>query len=182
MVSEAAVQTSIGRSRSAGTASRALEEATIRAALAEVADPEIPIVSVIDLGMVEEIAIDRHGIRVALLPTFVGCPALDMIRAAVEARLRTFDRPVSVRFDFGVPWTTERITLEGRAKLLASGLAPPTPVEQGAPLLIQLGTPVTCPNCGSRRTTLENAFGPTQCRAIYHCTACRQPFESFKTI
>jgi ring-1,2-phenylacetyl-CoA epoxidase subunit PaaD len=154
----------------------------VRAALMEVPDPEIPVVSVIDLGMVQDVTVDQAGIGVTLLPTFVGCPALDLIRTAVEDRLRVFDRPVSVRFDFGVPWTSERITAQGRARLLASGFAPPVAVEADAPLLIQLATPVPCPNCGSRRTILENAFGPTQCRAIHHCTECRQPFESFKTI
>jgi ring-1,2-phenylacetyl-CoA epoxidase subunit PaaD len=135
-----------------------------------------------DLGMVEEVEVDRDGIRVTLLPTFVGCPALDVIRAAVERRLRAFDRPVDVRFDFRVPWTSDRITPDGRDKLHASGFAPPAPSQPGAALLVQLGTPVPCPNCGSRRTVLENAFGPTQCRALYYCTGCRQPFESFKPV
>ena len=158
------------------------DAAAVRAALAEVPDPEIPVVSIIDLGMVEDVEVGPDGIRVALLPTFVGCPALDLIRANVERRLRAFDRPVDVRFDFRVPWTSDRITSQGRDKLRASGFAPPMPAEPGAPVLVQLAVPVPCPNCGSRRTVLENAFGPTQCRAIYHCGACRQPFETFKTI
>lgn len=182
-MSEALAHHAIARSRS-GRQPRwpALDRATVHAALSEVPDPEIPVVSVVDLGMVREIAIDRHGIRVALLPTFVGCPALEMIRTAVEDRLASFGRPVDVRFDFGVPWTSERITAMGREKLRAAGFAPPAPAQPDVPLLIQLATPVACPNCGSRRTTLENAFGPTRCRAIYHCTACRQPFETFKTV
>lgn len=169
------------RRRDGATAPR-VDTAAVRSALAEVPDPEIPVVSVVDLGMVEEVMVDRDGIRVTLLPTFVGCPALDVIRAAVESRLRAFDRPVDVRFDFRVPWTSDRITSDGRAKLHASGFAPPAPSRPDASLLVQLGTPVPCPNCGSRRTVLENAFGPTQCRAIYYCTGCRQPFESFKPV
>lgn len=182
-MSEALAHTGIARTRAgAGAATRDLDAATVRAALAEVPDPEIPVVSVVDLGMVEEIDVGPDGIRVELLPTFVGCPALDVIRSSVERRLSAFDRPVDVRFDFRVPWTSDRITPEGRDKLRASGFAPPAPAQPDAPLLVQLATPVACPNCGSRRTVLENAFGPTQCRAIYHCTACRQPFETFKTI
>ena len=178
LVLKAIASSRIGRLPGSST----VDQAMVLAALTEVPDPEIPVVSVVDLGMVGEIAIDRDGIRVALLPTFVGCPALDVIRAAVEDRLGTFGRPVDVRFDFAVPWTSERITTQGREKLRASGFAPPAPDVPDAPLLIQLATPVPCPHCGSRRTTLENAFGPTRCRAIYQCTACRQPFETFKTI
>ena len=182
-MSEATLDPAVARSRGGLPAHpRPPSRATVRAAMMEVPDPEIPVVSVIDLGMVEEITVDRAGIGVTLLPTFVGCPALDMIRTAVEDRLRAFGRPVRVRFDYRVPWTSDRITAQGRARLLASGFAPPVAVEADAPLLIQLATPVACPHCGSRRTTLENAFGPTQCRAIHQCTACRQPFESFKTI
>jgi ring-1,2-phenylacetyl-CoA epoxidase subunit PaaD len=163
-------------------ATRDLDASEVRAALAEVADPEIPVVSIVDLGMVEEVRVGADGIHVVLLPTFVGCPALDVIRSSVEARLRGFDRAVDVRFEYRVPWTSDRITAAGRKKLRAAGFAPPTPATAGAPLSVALMAPVTCPNCGSRRTVLESAFGPTRCRAIYHCTACRQPFEAFKPV
>jgi ring-1,2-phenylacetyl-CoA epoxidase subunit PaaD len=194
VVSEAAVHQAIAGARAAGSGARAADRATtptarptfdvaaVRAALAEVPDPEIPVVSVVDLGMVEDVRVGPAGIRVTLLPTFIGCPALDLIRAAVEERLRSFEVPVDVTFEYQVPWTSERITTAGREKLRASGFAPPSPALPGADLLIQLGTTVPCPNCGSHRTVLENAFGPTRCRAIYHCTSCRQPFETFKTI
>ena len=158
------------------------DEGAIRAALAEVADPEIPGVSIVDLGMVEDVGVDADRICVTLLPTFVGCPALDVIRSSVEARLRSFDRRIDVRFEYHVPWTSDRITPDGREKLRASGFAPPSPAPDGVPLLVQLMEPVPCPHCGSPRTVLESAFGPTQCRAIYHCTACRQPFEGFKPV
>jgi len=183
-VSEALVHERIARVRagSGRLAAAQLDVATVRAALGDVPDPEIPVVSVVDLGMVEDVEVGPDGIRVALLPTFIGCPALDAIRAAVEHRLRTFDVPVDVRFEYRVPWTSDRITPAGRRKLRSSGFAPPLPSQPGTDLLIQLGTPVACPSCGSRRTVLENAFGPTRCRAIYHCTACRQPFETFKTV
>jgi ring-1,2-phenylacetyl-CoA epoxidase subunit PaaD len=183
VVSEAAVHTNVARSRAGVQASAPPPDvATIRAALAEVPDPELPMVSVVELGMVERVEVDRDGIHVELLPTFVGCPALDLIRTAVEDRLQAFGRPVDVRFAYRVPWTSDRITEAGKQKLHASGFAPPVPAGHDAPILLQLSTVVPCPHCGSRRTVLENLFGPTQCRAIYHCTACRQPFEHFKSI
>lgn len=177
------VHEQIARARAgSGIAASPLDSATVRSALRDVPDPEIPVVSVVDLGMVDDVRVSPDGIRVTLLPTFVGCPALDVIRAAVERRLEAFGRPVDVAFGYRVPWTSDRITPEGREKLRSSGFAPPTPSQPGAELLIQLGTTVPCPNCGSHRTVLENAFGPTRCRAIYHCTSCRQPFETFKTV
>lgn len=181
-MSELAVHEAVARARSGSPVPSALDEATVRAALADVADPEIPVVSVLDLGMVEAIDVRSDVIRVELLPTFVGCPALDLIRTAVEARLVEFGRPVEVRFAYRVPWSSDRITPEGRAKLQASGFAPPAPSQPDQPILVQLGLPVPCPHCGSNRTVLENVFGPTQCRAIHHCTACRQPFERFKPV
>ena len=181
-MSEGAIQTSVARSRAGGPSLHALDPAAVRAALAEVLDPELPVVSVVDLGMVERVDVDSSGIRVELLPTFVGCPALDLIRVAVEDRLRVFGRPVEVGFAFRVPWSSDRITPDGRRKLRDAGFAPPGSARADAPALLQLGQPVPCPHCGSRRTVLENLFGPTQCRAIYHCTACRQPFEHFKSI
>jgi ring-1,2-phenylacetyl-CoA epoxidase subunit PaaD len=164
------------------TAAAVLDEAVVRAALAEVPDPEIPVVSIVDLGMVEAVDVRPGGIRVELLPTFVGCPALDLIRAAVEERLAAFDRPVDVAFGYRVPWTSDRITDHGRERLRRSGFAPPAADGHAMPVLVQLAAPVPCPFCGSRRTVLENAFGPSQCRAIHHCTACRQPFEAFKPV
>ncbi len=160
----------------------ALDETVVRAALAEVPDPEIPVVSVVDLGMIERVAVTADGISVELLPTFVGCPAVDAIRSAVADRLAAFGRPVSVELTFRVPWTSERITPEGRDKLRRSGFAPPTGEANGGPILLAVAPAAPCPYCGSRRTVLENAFGPTQCRSIHYCTACRQPFEQFKSV
>ena len=145
-----------------------VDEAAVRSALAEVPDPEIPIVSVVDLGMVEAVEVSAAAIRVEMLPTFIGCPALDMIRDAVVARLAAFGRPVDVDFGFRVPWTSERITPDGRDKLRRGGFAPPGEA--------------ACPYCGSANITLDNLFGPTQCRSLHYCRSCRQPFESFKAI
>jgi ring-1,2-phenylacetyl-CoA epoxidase subunit PaaD len=162
--------------------SQPVDEAAVRAALAEVADPEMPVVSIVELGMVERVDVRPDGIDVELLPTFVGCPALDVIRSEVADRLAVFDRPVSVEFAFRVPWTSDRITETGRAKLTRSGFAAPRSSGAGEPLLVQLADPVACPLCGSRRTRMESAFGPSQCRSIHYCAACRQPFEALKPI
>ena len=149
-----------------------ISEATVRAALAEVPDPEIPVVSVVDLGMVEDVQVSAERIRVELLPTFVGCPALDVIRDSVAERLGSFGREVDVRFDYRVPWTTDRITLSGREKLRQSGFAPPG----------DDAAAVRCPHCGSANVAMDNLFGSTQCRSLYYCRACRQPFEAFKRV
>jgi len=150
------------------------------AALAEVPDPEIPVISVVDLGVVHRVAVGT-GIAVELLPTFVGCPALDVMREAVRTRLASLapGATIDVRFTFAEPWTSDRITAAGREHLRASGFAPPLP---GGAQLLQVMPHATCPYCGSRRTRLENAFGPTLCRATHYCDDCRQPFEAFKPV
>ncbi len=165
---------------------RTAAETTVDAALAAlvaVVDPEIPAISIVDLGIVHGVTVADAVLRVEILPTFIGCPAIELIRAAVVEQLEPLradpstglDR-VEVLVSYAVPWTAARITARGRAALAASGFAPPG----GGPQLIGLAPPATCPYCGSRRTVLENAFGPTRCRSIHYCTACRQPFEQFK--
>jgi ring-1,2-phenylacetyl-CoA epoxidase subunit PaaD len=156
----------------------------VLAALDEVPDPEIPTVSIVELGMIGAIDVGGDEIIVELLPTFVGCPALEMIREAVEAIGPGLGRPVRADVSFATPWSSDRITPAGREKLRASGFAPPAAVRpgRGLPMLDAAAAPVQCPYCGSSRTTLENVFGPTQCRSIRHCADCRQPFESFKPV
>jgi ring-1,2-phenylacetyl-CoA epoxidase subunit PaaD len=160
----------------------AIDPRAVLAALDGVADPEIPNVSVVELGMVDLVEVRPDEIVVELLPTFVGCPAIEMIRSSVEERLAAFDRPVRVELSFATPWTSDRISPSGREKLRASGFAPPPHVSGGRELPMLGAAPVECPYCGSSRTTLENVFGPTQCRSIRHCADCRQPFEAFKPI
>lgn len=169
-------------------------EALIWAALAEVPDPEIPAISVVDLGVIGsvELADDRSALRIRLMPTFIGCPATEVMREAITARLSALalaDR-VEVSLTFAEPWTSDRITPAGREHLRVSGFAPPPHLRELTELdqlttiapLDDRAPSVICPYCGSRQTTLENPFGPTLCRAIYHCAGCRQPFEAFKPI
>jgi ring-1,2-phenylacetyl-CoA epoxidase subunit PaaD len=162
-------------------------EAAIWAALAEVPDPEIPAISVVDLGVIGsvELADDRSSLRVALMPTFIGCPATEVMRQQIGERLTALGvaDAVEVTLTFDEPWTSDRITPAGHEHLRGSGFAPPPHLRE----LTTLGelptlTVVPCPYCGSRQTTLENPFGPTLCRAIYHCAGCHQPFEAFKPI
>jgi ring-1,2-phenylacetyl-CoA epoxidase subunit PaaD len=161
----------------------------VLAVLADVPDPEIPVVSVVELGMIGDVEVGASGIRVELLPTFVGCPALEVIRESVTTRLAELGVAVAVDVSFATPWTSDRITPAGREKLRGSGFAPPPPVRPGRALPMLEDAPaaaaseaVACPYCGSANTTLENVFGPTQCRSIRHCADCRQPFEAFKAI
>jgi len=150
------------------------------AALAGVPDPEIPAISIVDLGIVHRVTVGG-GVGVELLPTFIGCPALDVIRDAVRERLVALapGATIDVRFTFAEPWTSDRITPTGREQLRRSGFAPPAP---GGAELVQLMPRVACPYCGSRRTRLENSFGPALCRATHYCADCRQPFEAFKPV
>ena len=166
----------------AAVASKPLESA-VWAALHDVHDPEIPQISVVDLGVIRSVETAEGRVTVELLPTFVGCPAVQVMRDSVEERLRPFAAEIDVRVTFVEPWTSDRITPEGRRALRQSGFAPPAPVQWHRALTVLPSLPVAeCPYCGSRNTTLENAFGPTLCRAIYHCSSCRQPFEQFKEV
>jgi ring-1,2-phenylacetyl-CoA epoxidase subunit PaaD len=165
---------------------RVLTREAVWEALSEVPDPEIPVVSVVDLGLVHTVELDSERLRVELLPTFVGCPALELIRRSVADRLAGMAPRVEVEMTFAVPWTSDRITPDGRRKLRQSGFAPPGPAAAGdaRPLFatIAMRPTATCPWCGSADTTLENLFGPTLCRAVFWCNRCRQPFEQFKAV
>lgn len=188
-MSEAGTQVGIARIRAGAVVARppvarppAVDEAAVHTALAEVPDPELPMLSVVDLGIVHriDVASGDGPIRVEILPTFVGCPALELIKSSIAARLATFGRPVEVAATFEVPWTSDRISPAGRRALESAGIAPPGPVT--TPTLITLEPRVPCPHCGSRDTVLENVFGPTQCRTIRFCRGCRQPFEAIKPV
>jgi ring-1,2-phenylacetyl-CoA epoxidase subunit PaaD len=157
-------------------------------ALAEVHDPEIQPCSITDLGIVAGVRVTSERIDVDLLPTFAGCPALDVIRNDVTAALEQMAGPrsVTVRFVYDPPWTSDRITERGREAMRTYGLTPPDGHRPADAVFIPMAAferaphPVTCPFCGSRDTVLESAFGPTLCRATHFCRACRNPFESFK--
>lgn len=161
-----------------------LTEHDVRAALAGVADPEIPTCSIVDLGLVEDIRITLGSVEVDLLPTFAGCPALDAIREDVENALRAIGAEPSVRFVLSPPWTTDRITAAGVESLKEYGIAGPSARQTTREATLQIGAKpasMPCPYCGALNTTQQSAFGPTPCRTIRYCASCRNPFEGFKT-
>jgi ring-1,2-phenylacetyl-CoA epoxidase subunit PaaD len=174
-VSEAGTQIGIARARAGIGVERSasatqVDDAAVRLALSEVMDPELPMVSIVDLGMVADVSVGPT-IEVGLLPTFVGCPALELIQASVEDRLAAFGRPVDVQASFVIPWTSERITAAGLAALARAGIAPPASLED-----------TRCPHCASAQVVRDSLFGPTQCRSLFYCRACRQPFEALKLV
>jgi ring-1,2-phenylacetyl-CoA epoxidase subunit PaaD len=146
-------------------------------AFAEIPDPEIPVISLVDLGVIRSVDVQDGHVHVQFTPTFLGCPALEAMTRALEAKVRELGGEPEVEVLNDDSWGTDKITPAGREKLRAAGFAPP------APRLLQLQPSVhKCPYCGSTDTTLENLFGPTPCRSIRYCNGCRQPFEQFKTI
>jgi ring-1,2-phenylacetyl-CoA epoxidase subunit PaaD len=165
------------------TEARALES-RVREALADIPDPEIPACSIVDLGMVERVETAEGAVEVDLLPTFIGCPAKDIIGEEVEKAVGAVagERTVRIRFVYDPPWTTDRITERGQEALRSFGIAPHWEGRGNAVAIPLLkGSGVACPYCGSTQTVTESAFGPTPCRTVHFCRSCRNPFEGFKT-
>jgi len=141
-------------------------------ALATVKDPELPL-TVMDLGLIDEVQVAGGRVHVRMTPTYSACPAIDVMRQDIRTKLLNLPgvEEVQVELSFAEPWTMARMTERGRARLLEHGLSVPTR---------QSAEAVTCPFCGSTNTALENPFGPTLCRAIYYCRDCHNPIERFK--
>jgi ring-1,2-phenylacetyl-CoA epoxidase subunit PaaD len=155
--------------------------------LERVPDPEVPVVSVVDLGIVREVVEEGDGgLAVVLTPTYSGCPATEVIEQSVREALAGagFER-VAVRLQRAPAWTTDWISAEGRRKLREYGIAPPGPASagQGVPIrLMRREAPLACPRCDSLNTERLSAYGSTACKALYRCRACGEPFEHFKPI
>jgi ring-1,2-phenylacetyl-CoA epoxidase subunit PaaD len=158
-------------------------EAEVWDALETIPDPEIPVISLVDLGVIRSVDVSEGQVHVEFTPTFLGCPALEAMKRALEETVAALGAEPTIRVVQDDSWSTDRITPAGREKLRAAGFAPPPPREATAPKLVQLQSAVhRCPYCGSTDTALENIFGPTPCRSLRYCRSCRQPFEQFKTI
>lgn len=156
-----------------------ITEKDILAALEKVKDPEIDTVSIIDLGMVENIYIDNNKVKIEVLPTFIGCPALEIIRGNIIKAVNELEgvEETVVEFIHSPPYTSDRITEKGIQGLKEFGIAPPPKYVRDD------GTwHVDCPYCGSTYITIENIFGPTACRSILYCKSCKNPFEAMKLI
>ena len=152
-------------------------------ALAEIPDPEIPVISLVDLGVVKDVEVEGKRVRIEFTPTFMGCPALETMRTEMERAVSALGAEAQVDVVLDDSWSTDSITPAGLEKLRAAGFAPPAPRAAGATTLLQLqSNAFRCPYCGSSDTRLDNIFGPTPCRSVRYCKACRQPFEQFKTI
>lgn len=170
------------RARSAGP------QATIEAAwqaLASVPDPEIPVLSIVELGIVRELALVDGTLVVTLTPTYSGCPATDVIHADVAIALRDAGfAGVRVQTKLAPPWTTDWIAPEGKRKLHAFGIVPPgataSRIDVRGISPLRRATGIACPRCASTRTTLVAQFGSTACKALYRCDDCREPFDYFK--
>ena len=149
-----------------------------------VMDPEVPVLSVVELGIVRDALATDDGVVVTVTPTYSGCPAMREIEAEIQRALGEQGiGPVTIRTTYSPAWTTDWIAPEARAKLEAYGIAPPGPAERGE--LVQLSRRaivVRCPYCKSVQTEQRSEFGSTACKSIWYCTDCRQPFEQFKAI
>jgi ring-1,2-phenylacetyl-CoA epoxidase subunit PaaD len=148
---------------------------------AAVADPELPMVTIEDLGILRDVTEDDQGrVHVTITPTYSGCPAMETIRAdLVESLTCAGYRRVDVEFVLSPAWTTDDLTDAGRTKLAHHGIAPPAPVGAGP---VGLAMSVRCPQCGSLDTSESSRFGSTACKSLWVCRSCREPFDHFKTL
>ena len=159
--------------------------AQVREVLAEVTDPEIPVITIEDLGILRDVAVDGGHVTVTITPTYSGCPAMDEIRADIRTALAEHGwTDVDVRMVLAPAWTTDWMSEAGREKLRAFGIAPPAARAAG-PVPVTLGTVqlrprVTCPQCNSGDTEELTRFASTSCKALWRCRSCREPFDHFK--
>ncbi len=158
-----------------------ISNAEVLEALKDVTDPEIPVLSLVDMKIIRDVKVDKDEVYVTMTPTFAGCPAIYQMKSDIEEKLRELGfEKVHVDLSFKEPWTTDMLDDEARSKLETFGITPPTKHE-GDPTSAMHATAI-CPHCKSEDTTMENPFGPTLCRMIYYCNACNQPFERFKAL
>lgn len=149
--------------------------------LEEVKDPEIPVLSLVDLGVINSVTISGDVVKIEMTPTFVGCPALDMMQDEMRDLLsKKGVRKIDIEVSFKIPWTSDRISEKGKQALKQFGLSPPPPRQLFVDLDILENA--TCPRCGNTHTDLRSTFGATLCRAIYYCRDCQDAFEQFKPL
>lgn len=149
--------------------------------LEEVKDPEIPVLSLVDLGVITDVNIDNEKVNIEMTPTFVGCPALDFMKQEIHEVLTKYGvTQVSIDVTFRKPWNSDLISEKGKQALKKFGLAPPPSRE----LFTELDVleHAACPRCNGTDTELKNTFGPTLCRSIHYCNTCREAFEQFKPL
>lgn len=161
----------------------ALSESDILEVLTAVKDPEIPVLNVVDMGIVRQVEVRGDSVKVTITPTYSGCPAMDVIGANVKSILhKHFGDRVEVISTLSPPWTTDWLTEEAREKLRAYGIAPPVGSSSDKSQLFAKPRVVACPKCGASDTRLVSEFGSTACKAHYACKVCGEPFDYFKCI
>lgn len=162
-----------------------MTDLSVRELLREVADPEIPAINIVELGIVRGVQVDGTRVDVEITPTYSGCPAMREIERAIHETLtRHGFSPVTVRLVYREPWTTDWIEPAAREKLRQCGIAPPGPAADALrPFPLEaLAARIRCPYCGSRQTECRSVFSGTACKSLHHCRTCQQPFEQFKAI
>jgi ring-1,2-phenylacetyl-CoA epoxidase subunit PaaD len=159
-----------------------ITEQDIWAALEGVQDPEIPVINVVEMGIVRQVKLEGTHVTVTMTPTFSGCPALHVIRESLERAVFEIGiRDVEIRTVLAPAWTTDWITAQAKAKLLRYGISPPAPTNQANLMQLEVN-PIRCPRCDSINTQVKNTFGPTLCKSIHVCSNCLEPFEAFKSV
>jgi len=159
-----------------------VESATIWSLLENIPDPEVPVLSVVDLGIIREVREDGRDVEIVLTPTYSGCPAMDVIRMTIRMELLEHGyKNVKLTTVLSPAWTTDWMSERGKEKLTAYGIAPPLPSQQvSRPDLFGRGQAIECPHCHSYHTSLISEFGSTACKALYRCEDCKEPFDYFK--
>ena len=154
---------------------------SILESLLEVMDPEIPVLSVVDLGIIEDIELKGDSVTVMMLPTFTACPAIKIMQSQIREKVMSLGfADVNVKVDDSLTWNSDRITEEGKRKLELFGLG--TPEQHGGTYDLQSIEQATCPHCNSTHTTMNSMFGSALCRSMHFCYDCRQGFERFKPL
>ncbi len=158
-----------------------IDKKALYAYLEEIKDPEVPVLSIIDLGIVRDVKMNEDEIEVVITPTYTGCPAMDMIAAAIKVELATLGfKKIKVTTVLSPAWTTDWMTEEGKQKLKAYGIAPPNPKQQICNSSLFAEETIQCPHCNSYHTHRISEFGSTACKSLYQCDDCKEPFDYFK--
>ncbi len=150
--------------------------------LASIPDPEIPVLSIMDLGIVRDFEVNDQGINVTITPTYSGCPAMDTIQDDIKQKLGELGYKVSVQLTLSPAWTTDWLSEVGKEKLANYGIAPPMERELDKKALIEGKRVIKCPHCGSTNTEMQSQFGSTACKALFRCIDCLEPFDYFKCL
>ncbi len=159
-----------------------IKNSTVEEILWGISDPEIPVLSIMEMGIVRSCRIDGKRVTIALTPTYSGCPAMDTIKDDITLALQKVGLSVTINFVLSPAWTTDWITGEGRKKLLEYGIAPPVDAIADKKALLQEPKIIKCPQCGSMDTKMVSQFGSTACKALFKCNACLEPFDYFKCL